>query len=297
MTDIDLKDLRILDQLYRKRRVSDAAEVVGLSQPAMSIRLGRLRKYFNDPLFVRTSDGMQPTPHADVLIVSIRRALQIFEDGLGQPVVFDALSSERTFRVCMTDVGQIVILPKLLNHLKAIAPWIHIEVRHLGSDTPHLLESGDADLAMGFTLDMPADYFQQELFHERLVCMVSRKHPRIGARISRRQFLKESHVVASPLGTAHWIYDKALEDQGIKRRIALRVPSFLGLSQIVANTELLVLVPIHLGKILAREGNVKILPAPIRLPSYPVKQFWHKRYHRDTGNKWLRGVVAGLFTE
>jgi DNA-binding transcriptional LysR family regulator len=297
MAGIDLKDLRIFDEVYRSRNVSQAAARVGLSQPSISIRLGRLRRYFNDPLFVRTSGGMQPTPHADTLLESVRRALDLFDGSLGQPASFDPASSERTFRVCMTDVGQIVILPRLLNHIKAVAPAIRIEVSHLNADTPGLLESGDADLAMGFTLEMRAGYFRQKLFEEKFVCMVNSNHPRIGARLSRRQFLAESHVAAATPGTGHWILDKSLEDQGIRRRTTVRVPSFLGLAQIVADTELLVLVPIHLGRILAREGNVKILPAPVKLPAYPVRQFWHQRYHRDAGNKWLRGVVAGLFIE
>jgi len=295
MAQLDLKDLEILDAVYKTRSVSLAVEKVGLSQPSISIRLRRLRKHFRDPLFVRTSQGMQPTPRADALIPSIHQALSLFDDSLRRFVAFDAPTSERKFKICMTDVGQNVVLPGLLMRIKAIAPAVRIDVLNLNAEAPRLLESGDADIALGYTLDIQAGFYQQALLEDHFVCMVSRRHPRIRTRLTRKQFEAEEQIDVVTRGTGHWLLYKALEDAAVARRVAVRVPSFLGLAQIVAHTELLALVPARMGKMLERAGPVRTLPAPIRLPSYVVKQYWHERYHRDPGNIWLRGVISALY--
>lgn len=297
MRNLDLKDLEILDAVYKTRNVSQASDKVELSQPSISIRLGRLREHFRDPLFVRTSAGMQPTPRADALIPAIRQALALFDGSLRQQDAFDPRTSDRKFRICMTDVGQFVTLPLVLDRMKSAAPHVRIEVLTLNADAPRLLESGDADTALGFTLDIPPGFYQQALVEDHLVCVVSRDHPRIGARMTRRQFATERQIDVVTKGTGHWLLYKALEDAKISRRVAIRVPSFLGLAQIVAHSDLLALVPARLGKIFAQEGTVRALAAPIKLPSYVVKHYWHERYHRDPGNIWFRGLVADVMRE
>jgi len=297
MHELDLKDLEILAAVYKTRNVSQASDKVGLSQPSISIRLGQLRKRFRDPLFVRTSVGMQPTPTADALIPSIHQALALFDGSLRLQATFDPRTSDRKFRVCMTDVGQIVVLPILLNHMKSVAPSVRIEVLNLNAEAPRLLESGDADTALGFTLEIQAGFYQQALLADHFVCMVSRDHPRIGTRLTRKQFETESQIDVVTRGTGHWLLYKALEDARIARRVAVRVPSFLGLAQIVAHTNLLALVPARLGKILSKEGDVRTLASPIKLPSYDVKQYWHERYHRDPANIWFRGMIFDLLRE
>jgi DNA-binding transcriptional LysR family regulator len=297
MAGLDLKDLEVLEAVYRARSVSKASDTLGLSQPSISIRLGRLRQHFGDPLFVRTSAGMQPTPRADALIPSIHQALGLLDGSLREQASFDPRTSDRRFRICMTDVGQIVVLPAVLNKLKAGAPSMRLEVLNLNADAPRALESGEADIALGFTLDIQAGFYQQALLEDQFACMVSRDHPRIGARLTRKQFESEAQIDVVTRGTGHWLLYKALEDAAVTRRVAVRVPSFLGLAQIVAHSDLLALVPARLGAILAKEGNVKVLAAPIGLPSYLVKQYWHERYHRDPANMWLRSMISGLFRE
>jgi DNA-binding transcriptional LysR family regulator len=185
----------------------------------------------------------------------------------------------------------------LLTHLKSVAPAVRIEVLNLTADAPRLLESGDADIAVGFTFDIQAGFYQQALVQDHFVCMVSRDHPRIGPRLTRRQFEAELQIDVVTRGTGHWLLYKALEDARVARHVAVRVPSFLGLAQIVSHTNLLALVPARLGQILSKEGNVRTLPAPIRLPSYVVKQYWHERYHRDPANIWFRGLISDLYRE
>jgi len=297
MSRLDLKDLLILEQICKTRNVSQAVDGVGLSQPSISVRLGHLRRYFRDPLFVRTAAGMQPTPRVEAMLPAIHHALGLLGGASGQPAQFEARISDRTFRICMTDAGQIVILPRLLARLQSAAPGIRIEVLNLDAETPRLLESGNADIAMGFTIVIQAGFYQQKLFREHFVCMISREHPRIGPRMTRKQFLAEGHIAVATRGTAHSLLLKSLDDAGVRRRVALNVPSFLGLAQIVKESELIALVPAHLGAILAREGEVRLLPPPIKLAPWTVRQYWHERYHRDAGNRWLRSVTAELFAE
>ena len=293
MRELDLKDLRILDALFKTKSVSQASATIGLSQPSVSIRLGQLRRRFKDALFVRTSAGMQPTPKGEALIPAIRQALVLF-DGTADQAVFDPRTSDRTFRICMTDAGQFITLPALLDRLRSLAPKLRVEVLNLTAEASRLLESGDADLATGFTFDIQAGFYQQALVEDHFVCIVSKRHPRIGSRLSRKQFETEAQIDVITRGTGHWLLYKGLEDATVTRRVAVRVPSFLGLARIVAHSDLLALVPARMGAILAKQGELRTLNPPIKLPSYVVKQYWHERYHRDPANKWLRSVISDL---
>lgn len=295
--ELDIKDLKLLDEVYRTHKVSDAAEAMGLSQPSISVRLSNLREHFDDQLFVRTSAGMQPTPRTEEIIVAVRQTLQLLNDNLARREAFIPATSDRCFRIAMTDVGQMVIMPKLLNRLSAAAPNVRVEVVNLTAQSSHQLEMGKADMAMGFTQDIQAGFHQRRLFEEKMVCMVSSEHPRISKQLSREQFVEERYVTVLSQGTAHWVLDKALEQQQITRKIAVTVPSFLGLSRIVANTPLLALVPQHLGEILAQAGEVRLFNPPVPLPSYDVTLYWHERYHRDPPNQWLRSTIADVFGE
>jgi DNA-binding transcriptional LysR family regulator len=296
MTDVEIKLLTIFEEVYKTRSVSRTGENVGLSQPSISIALAKLRHYFNDPLFVRTSRGMEPTPHAEELIKPIREALALLRRALGHQIVFDPLTSNRTFRICMTDISQVVMLPTLMNHLKTAAPSVRIETLHIAQDTPKTLESGEADLGIGFMPQLEAGFYQQTLFEQSFVCMVSRDHPRIRSELTLSQFVEEAHIVVTTSGTGHQIVDKVLEAEKIERRIALRLPSFLGIALIVAKTDLLVTVPRRLAEILLENNDIRVFASPVELPSYQVKQHWHERYHSDPGNIWLRGVMWQLFS-
>jgi DNA-binding transcriptional LysR family regulator len=295
MVDVELKLLTIFEEVYKTRSVSQAGENIGLSQPSISIGLAKLRHYFNDPLFVRTSRGMEPTPHAEELIKPIREALTLLRRALGHQIVFDPLTSNRAFRISMTDISQVVMLPTLMTHLKTAAPSVRIETLHIAQDTPRNLESGEADLGIGFMPQLEAGFYQQKLFEQSFVCMVSKDHPRIRSELTLSRFVDEAHIVVTTSGTGHQIVDKVFETEQIERRIALRLPSFLGIALIVAKTDLLVTVPRRLAEMLSEHNDIKVFPSPVKLPSYQVKQHWHERYHNDPGNIWLRGVVSQLF--
>ena len=293
----DLRDFRIFDEIYRTRSISQVASLVQLSQPSVSIRLGRLRKHFGDPLFVRTSTGMQPTPKSEALLPSIRQALQILQSALTPAAGFEPTRSVRVFRIAMTDIGQIVILPKVLNSLQLVAPDVVLEMMSLDRDTPRHLESGNCDLAIAFTAEMQSGFYQQHLYKEHYVCIAAKKHPRIGQKLSKAEFLAERHIEVVSRWTAHRVIELEMQRAGVQRNIVLRVSSFVGLAQIVENTDLLAMVPVHLGSILAKNGNLQVISAPFKVPTYSIKQYWHERYNQDAANRWFRELMVELFAE
>lgn len=288
---LDLRHLRIFVALFGARNVTRAAEMVGLSQSSVSVVLAQLREHYGDPLFVRTSGGMQPTPRAEQLAPLVRQAIHLLDQSLLPAAEFAPAEIARVFRLRMTDVGQKTLLPGLLARVLQIAPNVKIEVANLSHETAHQLEAGDADLAMGFTEEIRAGFYRQKLFDEGFACIVARNHPRIVERMTLNQLQQERHVKVLLSATAHSIVDKILARKGIDRVFAVTVPTFLGLGQVIATSELVAIVPLRLGAIFVEECAVKMVSVPVAFPSYAVNQYWHDRYHRDPGNAWLRSVV------
>ena len=297
MAKLDLEWLHLFDEIYKTGSVSRAAERRGLAQGTASIALNKLRDHFADKLFSRTSNGMAPTPYAQEIYPALREAMALLEKARGVRDVFEPGTAERKFHISITDISEIVLLPTLLNHLRRIAPKVHIEAETISTDSPRRLESGEVDIAVGFMPHLEAGFYQQTLFKQDFVCLVANNHPRIKNKLSKAAFLNEAHIVVSSSGTGHSIVDKVLGQHGIKREVALRLPSFLGVARIVAQTELLVIVPRRLGDMLASQEDIRLLDPPIALPSYSVKQHWHERFHADPGNVWLRRTMAELFTK
>lgn len=297
MESLDPRLLNVFDAIYKTASVSRAADELGLGQPAVSIALGKLRAHFDDPLFVRTSNGMAPTPLGQELIQPVRAAIDALALASGYRTVFDPASVERSFCVAMTDISQLVLLPGLLERLREVAPRVHIDVVNLSPETGRLLEAGEVDVALGFMPQLEAGFYQQALFRQHYVCMASAEHPRICGTLTLAQFEAEEHAVVTTSGTGHLIIDRELARQGINRRVALRIPNFLGAAFVVEHTDLLITIPTRLGEMLAGRGHFKTYPVPFPLPDYSVKQHWHERQHNDPGNRWLRGLHRDLLSE
>ena len=295
MTNIDLKLLAVVTELDKTRSVSQTAENLDLSQSAISMSLAKLRRHFNDPLFVRTSSGMNPTPHAIELIGLLRSAEDILQTALDLHVVFDPSTSDRRFNVYSTDIAQVTMMPRLMQRLSKIAPNVAIDLRRLSETTPKFLESGQADLAVGFILPMGAGFCQQRLFKERFVCILRCDHPRIGDSLSLEEFQSETHLAISMYGSGHGVVEKTLEAREIHRKVGLAVPSFLGITSIITQLDYLAVVPEQLARHLAGTGQIRSLPLPFNIPAYYIVQHWHERYTQDPASRWLRSVVASLF--
>jgi len=295
VTNIDLKLLAVIGELHRTRSVSQAAEHLELSQSTISMSLAKLRKHFNDPLFVRTSAGMEPTPHATQLICMLHQAETLLQSALDHHVVFDPRTSDRVFRVQSTDIAQVTLLPKLMQNLRKVAPRLTIHLSRISPDTPKLLESGELDLGVGFILPMGAGFCQQRLFKDRFVCVARKDHPRVQKALTIKQFEAETHLAVSTSGTAHGVVERTLESQKIRRNVALTVPSFLGIVPIMMSSDFLVILPEQLARHFASPGNLQILPLPFEVQPYYIMQHWHERYSQDPANRWLRTVMADLF--
>lgn len=293
---LDLNLLAVFDAVWRLKSVSQAAEELGLSQPATSNAVRRLREHFSDRLFVRTADGMQPTPLAQELGPLLSTALAQIQSSLQRRREFNARDETRTYTIIMTDVGDIVFLPPLLGYLKANAPGISLRTVQLSADaTQRALESGAVDLAIGFMPDLKSGVYQQQLFTTEYVCIVRRSHPAIRGRLTRKQFLDATHAVAEAAGTGHYVVEEQLARLGVRRRIGLRVPSFLALPPIVAASDMIATVPEPLAAASLPAMAIEIMPHPMAFPKLSIKQFWHERYHDDPANRWIRQACSTLF--
>jgi DNA-binding transcriptional LysR family regulator len=296
MAKLDLDWLAVFVEVYKNQSVSKAAVRLGIAQASASIALNKLRRHFDDRLFSRTSQGMEPTPRAQSIYPELAEALLHIERARGTQRGFSPVDARRRFRICMTDISEIVLLPMLVNRLRQTAPGLEIEAEKITPDSRRRLESGDVDLAVGFTPDLEAGFYQQALFAQSFVCLAAAGHPRVRLKLGRRAFSAEDHIVVTAPGTGHSIVDKVLARHKVERRVVLRVPSFLGVARIVAQTELLVIVPKLLGHAVASQERVQLLEPPVPLPAYKVKQHWHERFNTDSGNLWLRRTMAELFS-
>ncbi len=290
----DVNLLRLFDLLYSTHSVTRTAEHLSLSQPTVSIWLAKLRRQLNDPLFVRTPSGMQPTPRADELIEPARQALEALRQLTSRGTVFDPASSTRRFRVCMTDASHVTLLPQLLAHVRALSPGVSLEAARIDGQTAQALQAGDVDLALGLVPWLDSGFYQQALFPQSWVCLTNPQHPRIGRQLTLRQYKDEAHI-GIVAGTGAQLLTGALEKHRIQRRIVLELPGFLGLAAIVSTTDLIATLPQHIGETLAAASGVKVHACPFEVPGFTVKQHWHARYHHEPGNRWLRSVIATLF--
>ncbi len=286
--------LVLFDEVYRTQSMTRAAERLGLSQPTASIWLAKLRRLWHDPLFARTSAGMQPTPRADALIGPTRETLALLRRLSGDEPAFDPGTAQRNFRICMTDASHVTLLPRLLAHVRAVAAGIRLEVTPIAADTAQLLETGEADLALGYIPGLEAGFHEQRLYTQDFICLVSARHPRIGASFTARAYKEEAHIGILS-STSYPMLQQSFRSQRIERRVQLELPGFLGLAAIVASTDLVATVPRTIGEALAQPGTIRVVRCPVKIPTFAVKQYWHVRYHHDAGIRWLRGVCAQLF--
>jgi len=296
LDSLDLRLLRLLEVLHRTGSVTRSAELLGQGQPTVSLWLKRLRGQFGDPLFVRTAAGMQPTPRMDAMIETVREVLDGMRRLSEAGRAFDPATADREFRVLMTDASHITLLPRLFSHVHALAPRIRLEAGALHAGMADELRDGRADLALGLIPQLDTGFYQQTLFDQDWICLASKRHPRVGPeRFTRRDYVREAHVgIVS--GTGQQLLEATLDRLGLQRQVVLRLPGFLGLPATLSTSQMIATLPRHIGETLARtSAGLQVLPCPVPIPTFQVKQHWHARYHEDPANRWLRGVCTQLF--
>lgn len=296
-SDIDLLDarlLRLFEAIHATGRITRAADMLGLAQPTVSIGLGRLRHHFGDPLFVRGTEGMLPTPFAAGLIGAVRDTLQALKQISAARSGFNPAASARTFRIAMTDASHITLLPELLAAVWQVAPGIQLEATRIDDQLPASLQSGEVDLALGLIPGLETGFYQQTLFEQDWICLANRRHERLAHGLSRSAYQSAAHIGIIS-GTGQLLLEQALMSHGITRRVALRLPGFLGLSTVLSTTELVATLPRHIGTTLGQLGGLAVHECPFPIAHFFVKQHWHGRYHHDPANRWLRSLCAQLF--
>jgi DNA-binding transcriptional LysR family regulator len=305
---IDLNLLQVFSALMHENNLTRAGFRLGQSQPAMSHALSKLRKFTGDPLFVRVPSGMEPTEFALRMAPSVEEGLKLLMGALEGEGVFDPAKSDRTFQILMSDIGELVYLPRLLNRLKEIAPHINLRILQFPREAyQEALASGEADLAIGFLPGLKTGIYQKRLFTDNHICLVRENHPIIKRSLSLSQFSEASHVVIEPAGSrfsGHAIQtsttsllERHLIDSGISRKVTLRVPHFTVVPSIIQQTDLITTLPSYVLSYTRNLPNLKTFKLPFEVPSFEIKQFWHERKHKDSTNRWLRNLVSELFTK
>jgi DNA-binding transcriptional LysR family regulator len=293
--DIDLNLLRVFDAVLHEKGVTPAAARLGLTQPAVSNALARLRKILGDALFVRTPRGMDATPFARELAEPVRQALALLESALAHGPGFDPATATRAFRFYMSDLGQIEFLPPLVERVQRDAPGVRLEAVALEvEDIADALAAGGLDLAVGFLPGLGAPVRRQALFKDPYLCLMRADHPT--ATLTKKRFLEASHALVTYRG-GHRVIEEAMERAGIARRIALRVPHFTVVPMVLERTDLILTLPARVARVFERRGKLNALPPPVPIPQAEVAVHWHERFEADPGNRWLRGVMVELYSD
>jgi DNA-binding transcriptional LysR family regulator len=296
----DLNLLPIAFALYDELSVSRAAQVLSMSQPAVSMALRKLRTIFNDPLFIRAPTGVSPTPRAHALVRATRPLVERLQESLLTEERFDPVLSTRTISIALSDVGELVFLPKLLERFRSRAPQCTVRsVSVPPAPLVHGLEQGDIDLAVGYFPDLTKPSFlQQRLFTHHFACLMRAGHPRRAKRLSLENFLAMEHAVVRAEGRSQEIFERFLERKRIRRRVVLLTPHFLSIPIIIARSDLVATVPHALAIYFARmSDDLAFALPPFDIAGFDVKQHWHRRFHHDRRNAWLREQVTSLFND
>ena len=293
---VDLNLLVVLDALLAECSVTRAAARLGLSQPATSHALSRLRSMFDDELLVRGPSGLEPTTRAAALAGPVAEVLAGVERLMAANPGFDPGTAAREFRVRASDVLGELILPDLMAQLRHAAPGISLDVQHVGpSETIDGLRSGRFDTALSTGLDTPREIDVQDLADDRMVILAARGHPAVANRLDLDAFLRLSHVRVAISPTDQRFVDDVLAKRGLARRIALNVPHWLLVPAIVACTDLVAVMPERLARRLASD-DLDYRDVPFDAVSFVWRIYSHVRSRHDDGLAWLHDRIKDALT-
>ena len=297
LQSFDLNLLLAFEALMIERHVTRAARRIGLSQPAMSNALSRLRRTFDDPLLVRTPEGMSPTAAAHSLIVPVRAALSQLRAALEAKPAFDPTASKRTFHLSTSDHVEMTLIAPLATKLLSQATRVSLRLsrpRYLFQPPAAQSLADSIDLAIGFFPDvtaLDASIHSEVLWEERSVALARKAHPRIRGKLSLRQFATEDHAAVFYKTEGQGFIDTLLEQKGLTRRAAVIVPHFASIPFVVAASDLIATVPARTADLFAEQLKLQVLPVPITIPPFRVTMLWHERMEADLAHSWLRGLI------
>lgn len=291
--NVDLNLLVILKELISERNTVKVGLKLGLSQPAVSHALKRLRETFGDPLLVRASRGLVPTRRALELEGPVSAFLKDVETLFDDSKAFNPLTSQITFRIATTDYFEQVVLSKLLALVEKEAPGCTLIIRPTSSTLPkEELEDGILDLAIaGFYGELPENFYQQALFSDDFVCVARKDHPLMKTGLTLKKYASAKHLLISPQGDMKSKSKAILGKKGFTQEYLAGVSSFTSPGWIVTSTDLLLTCPRKLAETYQKYLPVKTQELPIELGKISVVQVWHNRHHADAAHMWLRSLI------
>lgn len=294
LNKLDLNLFVVFDALYREGGVTKVAVLLNITQPAVSNALSRLRKMFNDPLFVRTPNGMQPTPVAEGMIGDVRQALLLLSNSMAGAQQFEPLRSEKVFSIGMTDLSQVLVLPRLLKQLAELAPGVSINSYYVERErATDELKAGTMDLLIDALLVNAKALEHQQLAAFPYVVAMRNDHPLAQGPLSQDDYLAARHVHVSSRRRGRGQVDSALHALGQQRQVAMRVDNYLVAAQVSSETDMLWAAPEPLTRLFPLQTQ----PMPINVAPLPLHLFWSKSSTNDPANRWMRDLLASLFLE
>ncbi len=298
---VDLNLFLVFEAIHSTRSVTLAGEKVCMTQSAVSNALKRLRERFDDPLFVRTPQGMVPTPLASQLIGPISEGLEKFNRVLNQVERFEPKISSRVFRIAINDIGQLVIIPPLIAMARRQAPFVKFETTGASEEEARqMLIEGRVDLALGSWAPMGAGFHDYTLFDETFVALMSTSYPIKSESLSAEQYLAAEHLAYRPSGASDEALQHTLANENLlaQRNVVLTAAHSLGLSAVLSSSNLILSVPYRLAQAMMQaRSDLRIARLPFQVGPFPVRQQWHDRNDADSANRWLRQILFDVFQE
>ncbi|MFS8055878.1 LysR substrate-binding domain-containing protein [Rhizobium sp. BR 317] len=294
----DLNLLPVFLALMEERSVTRAAARLGITQPALSNSLNRLRETLRDPLFIRERYGIKPTQLAEEIAPTIEAALAQLDDLVFNQQEFRPAEAERLFTIAPNSYAELVLMPALAARMLELAPGIKLRMTPFGNDLAETgIVSGTTAMVLGRIVDPPDNLVVQHLMDDGLACVVRRNHPEIGDHISREQFESLKHVNVLPPGRLRAGLFQVLGQQNLKREVAVSVTHFLAVPEMLVVTDYCATLPRLICRSLERDPRLKVLPPPVDLGTFPVQMAWHLRYRHDPAHRWLRSMIGELARE
>ncbi len=297
LSDIDLNLFVVFDAIYTEGNLTRAGEIIGITQPAVSNSLSRLRNLFNDPMFVRTAEGMVPTPVSQNIVGSVRQALGLIRSSVQESEIFDPLASDKRFRISMSDLSQSILLPYLFGKIKREAPQIAIDCYHIRRRDMNIeLASGNLDLAVDIPLTPDPQIKHAPLFSHPHVCVIRKNHSMVqeNAKLDIDTYLALSHIHISSRRGGLGHTDLALGKMGKRRQIGLRTQHYLAVPELVSRTDLALTVPRVFAEFLASRLAVNYYELPFEVPHLESYLYWHESTDKDQANKWMRDMLLEM---
>ena len=300
---VDLNLLVYLDVLLAECNVSRAAARLGITQPAMSNGLRRLRELFGDPLLVRTSRGMQPTERAQAIKPALREALAIIELTVQAQQPFDPASSERVFRIMASDYGEVTLLPRLLQRLREDAPSVALDILTPSDVSFADLEQGKVDMAINRFKQMPNSFHQKTIWHDNYSCVFNAEHV-LAKHFTLETYLASRHIWVSKTGMGQGVginprelmrlgrVDEALAELGHERKISVFTRHYAVAAMIASQPGLVATLPTRLARSLQGNDALLIRTTPFMVPPFELKMIWSPLLQHNPGHRWFRGLVS-----